>query len=102
MSDWGATSASKLPVWRAVRAAYAAPYQERSTLARAASTWLFITTPLMFVLNWLLWSYQPTVRTAADSSLGNILYDTSGVWIFALELLPVSSIAVAWHRRLLL
>jgi hypothetical protein len=102
VTDWGATSGGKLPVWRAVRAAFAALYQERSTLARAASTWLAITTPLMFALNWLLWPYQPTVRTEAASSLANILFDTSSVWIFLLELLPESSIAVAWHRRLLL
>jgi hypothetical protein len=56
----------------------------------------------MFVLNWLLWPYQPTVRTEAASSLGSILFDTSSVWIVLLELLPMSSIAVAWHRRLLL
>jgi hypothetical protein len=63
MTDTPARSGSKLPVWRTVRAAYAIVFQEFGTLVRAASTWLVITTPMIFYLHWLLWLYEPGVRT---------------------------------------
>jgi cbb3-type cytochrome oxidase subunit 3 len=102
MTDTPARSGSKLPVWRTVRAAYAIVFQEFGTLVRAASTWLVITTPMIFYLHWLLWLYEPGVRTQSTSNLAIILDDTYGVWIVLFELLPSSSIAVAWHRRVLL
>jgi hypothetical protein len=89
---------AKLPVRAVAAGAFALVFREFGTLARAAWLWLAVATPTLFLIYWLLAAYQPG---AAAPSAAGIVVKTSDTWTTLLELVVASSVAVAWHRRVL-
>jgi hypothetical protein len=101
MSEAPASRSFKMPVWKTAGAAYVAVLREFGMLVRAAWFWLIVATPIMFLIYWLVAPYEPGIRAPSTWDAGTIFGDTSGTWTTLLELVVSSSIAVAWHRRLL-
>lgn len=86
---------ARLPVWRTVRDAYALTLRHLGALLRIAWLWLLLTTAAIALLSWFLWPLQE-LALAADSTT-RAHYAASIV-----SLVAGCSIAVAWHRLLLL
>ena len=96
----------KLPFWRTVGQAYAAPLLSFDSLVRAASLWLLLLTPLLLVMSWLqapmeadLLARMRVDPTAAFETIWQLQLVS---FLHSLVILPAAaSIAVAWHRLIL-
>jgi hypothetical protein len=96
----------KLPFWRTVAQAYAAPFLSLDSLVRAAWLWLLLLVPLLLAISWV------QVPMEAEA-LARLRLDPQAAFetpwqlrlisnLHALVLLPAgASIAVAWHRLIL-
>lgn len=94
----------KLPFWRTVARAYAAPFVNFGSLVRAAWLWVLLLTPVLLAISWFL---APLYTALADVSKADLNASTP-VELQLLSILPqlvmvpaVASIAVAWHRLIL-
>src|SRR5262249_32545245 len=102
-----ATSAArppKLPFWRTVGRAYAAPFANFGSLLSAAWLWFLLLTPLVLVMNWFLVPLE--VEFFAKLAVDPFGWPSPQFQLLLLleqlVLLPaIASIAVAWHRLIL-
>jgi hypothetical protein len=95
----------KLPFWRTVGRAYAAPFVSFGSLVRAAWLWLLVLAPVVFVLSWLQVPLQAENLAKLRANPG-VVPDAWPLWLLTSvqEILTVpamASIAVAWHRLII-
>jgi hypothetical protein len=95
---------TKLPFWRTVGRAYAAPFVNFGSLVRAAWLWILLLVPVLLAISWFL---APLYTALADVSKADLDASTP-VEIQLLSILPqlvvvpaVASIAATWHRLIL-
>jgi hypothetical protein len=98
-------STAKLPFWRTLGQAYAAVFGNLGILFRIAGPWLLIIAPAYVAYLWLDYPTLVSIRTAARAGL--VYQNTVENWILGAIswlalLVPVSALAVSWHRHLLL
>jgi GYF domain 2 len=98
---------AKLPLWETIRLSYSSYFHGFPDVLRISWLWLAVVTPLWGMAVWLLFSLKADlvaagVKRGPPPSIpgGMIVLVTIAVWIFTFA--GVSSIAVAWHRRLIL
>ena len=99
------TKPAKLPFWHTVGRAYALPFNDADTLGRVIWLWLGVITPVLLITSWLiaptLVDLMAKIGTPASKDLGWQLQMLSS--LKQIVLLPaVASIAVAWHRFVLI
>jgi hypothetical protein len=95
----------KLPFWRMVGRAYAAPFVNFGALVRAAWLWLLILAPVLLAISWL----QAPMEIDVLARIGGGPDTVHDPWelrllslLQQLVMLPaMASIAVAWHRLIL-
>ena len=95
----------KLPFWRTVGRAYAAPFVNFGSLVGAAWLWLLVLTPVLLVISWFLAPMQAELfaKLGTDPDAGTPSLEFQLISILQqLVILPaIASIAVAWHRLIL-
>jgi hypothetical protein len=95
----------KVPFWRTVGRAYAAPFMNFSALVRATWLWLLILAPVLLVISWLQAPMELDVlaRIGAGSDTGHDPWELRLLSLLQeLVMLPaMASIAVVWHRLIL-
>ena len=97
----------KLPVWDVVGLAYSDYFRHFVDVLRASWLWLILVAALYGVLSWKLWSLIGAVildfgqRSPFPPFFDPRAFLTIGVANLFLILAPIS-IAVAWHRRVIL
>jgi hypothetical protein len=98
-------SAAKLPLWKTIRLSYSSYFLNFPDVLRISWLWLAVVAPLMGIMSWLQFSLMADViasmkrgtpaskpiETTALSNVANLVFIFAGV-----------SIAVAWHRRIVL
>ena len=102
---------AKLPIWKTVKASYQLTWNYRAEYFRIARLWLIVALPVLFIYHWLIWSYQgesdcaikatlasSPMHEAAVAGVGLLTLTLQGLFIVFI----ISSIAVAWHRLILL
>ena len=101
----------KLPFWRTVGRAYAAPFVNFGSLLSAAWLWLLVLTPVLLVIFWFfvpsMAEYLAKLGTDPDPAT-SMEYPIPSAQLQLLSLLTqivilpaIASIAVAWHRLIL-
>lgn len=97
----------KLPLWDVANLAYTSYFRHFAALLRASWLWLLMITPVTAVAMWQQWSWL--VATVAHMIPGHPPLDLrpTGVWALmylgnALTIFAGVSIAVAWHRMMIL
>jgi hypothetical protein len=95
----------KLPLWDTIRLSYSTYFRNFPDVLRISWLWLAVVAPLMGIMSWLQFSLMADViasmkrgmpaskpiETTALSNVANLVFIFAGV-----------SIAVAWHRRIVL
>lgn len=94
----------KLPFWRTVGRAYAAPFVNLGALLRAVWLWLVLLTPVLLVISWYLAPFQTEILSGTGT--GSNTSPSAQFQLLSilqqLVMVPViASIAVAWHRLIL-
>jgi hypothetical protein len=95
----------KLPLWDTIRLSYSSYFHNFTDVLRISWLWLAVVTPLCGIMNWVQFSLMadviasmkrgmPASKPIETTVLSNVAYL---VFIFA-----GVSIAVAWHRRIVL
>jgi hypothetical protein len=107
----GAAS-SKLPLWDAICRSYSTYFYNFPDVLRISWLWLVVTVPLSGFSNWLRWSWMAGVM--ANLKAGLPPQPTAHVMSSPIEIVVLGnfaslivifagvSIAVAWHRRIIL
>src|SRR5882724_3223493 len=109
--DLPAPSGAKLPLWHTIGLAYSSYFHNFPDVLRASWLWLLVVATMAGIANWLQWTrIAGLMADATPGKPADILAQASrpvGVSAFELAgnlvlLLALVSIAVAWHRRLIL
>jgi hypothetical protein len=95
----------KLPLWDTIRLSYSTYFHNFQDVLRISWLWLAVVAPLMGIMSWLEFSWR--VSLAAGMKRGMppstpvemIVLGTITILVFAFASV---SIAVAWHRRIIL
>lgn len=104
MADSSPVKPKKLPFWGTLGAAYGAFFSNLGTILGLAGRWLIVLIPMYAAYTWFLYpqlfALYEAVHTGAppptDTSMTII-----GVVFWLAILIPLSAIAVGWHRYLL-
>jgi hypothetical protein len=95
-----------LPVWATVRRAYSSYSRHFVDALRATWLWLIVVAPLSGISNWQQWSLAGTMANLKPGAPAEITKSTAMVALSSLNsilfLLAGVSIAVAWHRLMIL
>jgi hypothetical protein len=112
MSEIAVQSLPKLPLRGAISLAYAWFFQKFADVLRVSWLWLVLGGVLMGGVNWLQWSWMAAaIADAANNSQAHreqpqIALPSGYGWLMLLAylvfMLGTTSIAVAWHRRIIL
>jgi hypothetical protein len=99
-------AAAKIPVWRTVGQAYTAWFEHFPELLRISWMWLILLLPVFAVISWVQIPSLVEIMTAALNKQPYVDEHPArtsiiGVIQQLLLLVPMASIAVAWHRLLL-
>jgi hypothetical protein len=96
----------ELPVWAMVRRSYSSYFRHFSDLLSASWLWLILVAPLTGISGWQQWLSTLAVANLKPGERAQITQSTAMVVISSLHsivfLLAGVSIAVAWHRRIIL
>ena len=99
-------SLPKLPIWDVVGAAYSDYLQNFADVLRASWLWLAITVVFSGIMSWQQW---PMLGAAIANSVAHkpvqldfVTMSVDMVCVNLILLLATISIAVAWHRRIIL
>jgi hypothetical protein len=84
----------KLPLWTTVKQSYVLTFQNVGWFARMAWLWLLILLAVMAAFYWFYFPYRKETTTFDSSLFWDLLALLPGLMVG-------SSLAVAWHRRLL-
>jgi hypothetical protein len=97
----------KLPLWRSISLSYSTYFRDFPDVLRASWLWLVLVAVLTGFANWLQWSWMATVLANVKSGVPpqisrpiemTVLSNAAGLAV----MIAGVSIAVAWHRRILL
>jgi hypothetical protein len=105
--------AAKLPLFATVKESYALAWNYWPDYLKISYLWLIVALPIVFAYDWLTWPITKTLLCTEPSADGNhglpksyYLDSASGLFLSLgssfLQLFVVASIAVAWHRLILL
>lgn len=97
MTHTHAPNPDKLPLWTSVVEAYCLTWMNLRSLGRLSWFWLVVLLPVLALQYWVLWSFELASRDAVEFALTSLAMSP-----YLIEILAGASIAVAWHRRLLL
>ena len=105
MADTAATKPVKLPFWRTLGEAYGAVFGNLGTLLSLAGKWIVLLLPLYAVYNWLIHPQFLALARAVSSGLpppsDGGMTTIMGALFWLIILIPLSAVAVGWHRFLL-
>jgi hypothetical protein len=96
---------AKLPFWRTVGSAYAMPFKHADTLGHVTWLWLGLMTPVLLLMSWIVVPLVTDVMGKIGTPAGRDVHWQLQMLSFVKQivLLPaVASIAVAWHRFILI
>jgi hypothetical protein len=91
----------KLPIWDVVGAAYTDYLQNFADVLRASWLWLAITAVFCGVMSWQQWS-MPGAAAHKPGQLDFATMSVNMACVYLVLFLATISIAVAWHRRIIL
>ena len=86
----------KLPVWNTVVQSYVLTFKNLGWFVQMAWVWIVLFVAALAAIYWVSWPYQQVAKASGKFIWGEFLGP------IPVSLLVGSSIAVAWHRRLLL
>jgi hypothetical protein len=95
MVDAQAARPPKLPVWQTVARCYILTLQNLGWFLKLAWPWLIVLTAIVAAISWYLWPAAEAAHAAGRIYWGDLITIFPSLFI-------ASSLAVAWHRRLLL
>jgi hypothetical protein len=87
---------AKLPVWSTVVQSYVLTFKNLGWFVKMAWVWVVVFAGIVALIYWVHWPYQQMENVPGQSSWWHLILT------IVISLFVASSIAVAWHRRMLL